>query len=159
MNLYKITMYIIYFASVILIFRAVKKSFFSKLITFDDYVNRSKHFVMYFKNRTAAINVLKKALENKNISNVEKNELKIKIGILYNYKKEYAKAKLYFDEVLDYIKKEKLEFDRELASIVVVYYNLGDKETARKVYHWLRSKEKYEPRFELFSYLDNYIFK
>lgn len=159
MNSYNFFMYVIYIVSIILIVKAVRKAFFAPLNTMDDYINRSNHFVMYFKNRTAAINVLVKALNNSDLTESEKNQLKIKIGILYNYKKDYENAKKYFDEILEYVKKSKIPYDRELSAIVVVYYNLGDKDTARKVYHWLRAKEKYEPRFELFSYLDTYIFK
>lgn len=159
MSSYNLAMYVVYIISVLLIVKAVRKAFFTQLVTFDDYLMRSKNFVIYFRNKTSAINILKKALASNRFTKDEENQLKIKIGMLYNSKKDYENAKKYFDEILEYVRKTKLPYDKELSAIVVAYYSSGDKDTARKVYHWLRAKEKYEPRFELFSYLDTYIFK
>jgi hypothetical protein len=30
---------------------------------------------------------------------------------------------------------------KDISAIVLTYYELGEKDTARKIYHWLRAKE------------------
>jgi len=149
----------IYVFSAYLLFRAIKIAFFTKLETFDDYQKRSAHYFTYFRARNKSIEVMNRALNDLDLNAEEKNAALFQIGIQYHFKKDYKKAVEYFDQVWGYIKKSKVPYEKMLACIIVSNYNLGDKEKARTIYHTLRLKERYDPRFEQLSYLESTIFK
>lgn len=149
----------IYVFTAYLLIKAIYGAFFTKLITFEDYQKRSAHFVSYFKARQQAINVIEKAIIDLNLKNDEMVSALFQIGVQYHYKRDYAKAITYFDQVWGYIKKSKIPYEKMLACIVVSNYNVGNKEKAREVYHILKNKEKYDPRYEQLSYLESTIFK
>lgn len=152
-------MYIIYAFSIILLIRVIYKAFFTKLETVVDYHQRAFNYVNYFQNRTMAINLLEQALSMDKFNNVEKASFHLKIGILYFKMKKFEEAKESFENILSYIRSENFSYTKELSAIVLTYYNLGEKDKARKIYHWLLSKEKYDPDFSNLRYLDTYIWK
>lgn len=149
----------IYVFTLYLLTKAIYKAFFTKLVTFEDYQKRSAHFMTYFKAKNKAIKVLEDAMENLELSHADKVSALFQIGVLYHYKKDYKKAVEYFDQVWGYIKKNKTPYEKMFACIVVANYNLGNKEKAREVYHILKMKEKYDPRYDQLSYLESTIFK
>ncbi|MGB5824060.1 MAG: hypothetical protein WBH44_08270 [Proteocatella sp.] len=149
----------IYIFTAYLLIKAIYGAFFTKLKTFEDYQKRSAHFVSYFKARQKAINVMESAIIDLNLKNDEKISAIFQIGVQYHYKRDYTKAITYFDQVWGYIKKSKIPYEKMLACIIVSNYNVGNKEKAREVYHILKNKGKYDPRYEQLSYLESTIFK
>lgn len=149
----------IYAFTAYLLIKAIYGAFFTKLKTFEDYQKRSAHFVSYFKARQKSINIMEKALTELNLKHEEKISALFQIGVQYHFKKDYAKAITYFDQVWGYIKKSKIPYEKMLACIVVSNYNVGNKEKAREIYHTLKNKERYDQRFEQLSYLESTIFK
>ena len=99
------------------------------------------------------------AIKNLDLNSEEKTSALFQIGVQYHFKKDYNKAVEYFDQVWDYIRKSKVPYEKMLACIIVSNYNIGKKEKAREIYHALRIKERYDPRFEQLSYLESTIFK
>lgn len=150
---------IIYIFSAYLLVKAIYTAFFTKLVTFEDYQRRSAHYVSYFKARQKAIEVMERALTELDLNNEEKTSAVFQIGVQYHYKRDYKKAVEYFDKVWNYIKKSKVPYEKMLACIVVANYNLGNKDKAREIYHVLRTKEKYDPRYSQLDYLEGTIFK
>jgi hypothetical protein len=73
--------------------------------------------------------------------------------------KKLNKAKEHFDKILDFVRKDNFKYMKDISAIVLTYYELGEKDTARKIYHWLRAKEKFDPDFDKLDYLDLYIWK
>lgn len=158
-NAYNYFLIAIYIFSAYLLFRAIYTAFFTKLVTFEDYQKRSFHYISYFKARKKAIDILEKTLRDFDLNNEQKNSVLFQIGVQYHYKKDYNKAVEYFDQSWNYIKKSKVPYEKMLACIVVANYNLGKKDKAREIYHILKSKVKYDPRYNELSYLENTIFK
>lgn len=152
-------MYIIYAFSIILVIRVIYRAFFTKLETAVDYHQRAFNYEIYFQNRNMAINLMQQALLIDKFNDVEKASFHLKIGILYFKMKKFDKAKDSFENILNYIKNEKFSYTKDLSAIVLTYYNLGEKDKARKIYHWLMSKEKYDYDFSNLRYLDTYIWK
>lgn len=150
---------LIYVFSAYLLVKAVYSAFFTKLETFEDYQKRSAHYVSYFKARQKSIDVLEMALRDLKLNNEQRTSVLFQIGVQYHYKKDYKKAVEYFDQIWNYIKKSKVPYEKMLACIVVANYNLGNKDKAREVYHILKNKEKYDPRYSELSYLEGTIFK
>lgn len=124
-----------------------------------DYHKRAANHVIYFSNKKRAIKILDLALENPSFNEVERGSIFLKKGILYYRLKNYEKAKESFEPILKYLKKEKFPYTKELSAVILTYYNLGEKEKARELYHILKGKEKYDPGFSELSYLDRYIWK
>lgn len=154
-----IALIIIYIATIYILARAVYKAFFTKLKTFDDYQKRSAHYISYFRSRKKAIKIMELAMQNLELNKEQTTSALFQIGVHYHYMRDYKKALEYFDKVWGDIKKSKNPYEKMLACIVVSNYNVGNKEKAREIYHHLRKKESYDPRFEQLSYLEGTIFK
>lgn len=154
-----IALVLIYVFSIYLIARAVYKAFFTKLKTFDDYQKRAAHNVSYFRSRKRAIKTMEEAMEKLELTKEQKTAVIFQIGVHYHYMRDYKKAVEYFDQVWGEIKKSRNPYEKMLACIIVSNYNVGNKEKAREIYHYLRKKESYDPRFEQLSYLESTIFK
>ncbi len=149
----------IYIFTAYLLIKAVYRAFGVKLVTFEDYQKRSAHYVSYFRARQQAINVIEMAMKNLDLKNDEKMAALFQIGVQYHFKRDYAKAAEYFDQVWGYIKKSKVPYEKMMACMIVSNYNIGNKDKAREIYHVLKTKEKYDPRYEQLSYLESTIFK
>lgn len=150
---------LIYIVSIILFSKAIYKVFFAPLKDVNGYVNKSICYVTYLKAWNSAIKVLEKGITDENLSIDDRNYLKIRIGIVYIMKKDYKKAMDYLDKNLLYIKNGKFKYTKDIASIVAVYYNFGEKEKARKIYQWLKSKIDYDSEFEAIYDLESYIYE
>lgn len=153
--------FILLYTSIGLLFlRGVYKTFFMKLETPMDYVKKANYLTSYYKLRNMAIRTLEDALVRfENLSDEEKSFINFQIGVNYYYKKKYHKAIQYYELSWPYLKKAKIPYNKIYASIVVAYYDTGNKEKAREIYHFLIGKEKYDPRFVALTYLENSIFK
>ena len=152
-------MTIIYIFSGILLIRVIYRAFFTELKTATDYHQRAMNYEIYFQNRSKAIKLLEQAIEKPEFTRTEKGSFDLKIGILYYKMKKLNKAKEHFDKILDFVRKDNFKYMKDISAIVLTYYELGEKDTARKIYHWLRAKEKFEPDFDKLDYLDLYIWK
>lgn len=151
---------LLYSAIGILFLRGVYKTFMVKPDTAMDYMTKANYLTSFYKMRGLAIKTLQEALNRfDNLSEEEKSFINFQIGVNYYYKKKYEKAIEYFEVAWPYLKKAKIPYNKIYASIVVAYYDVGEKEKAREMYHYLKNKEKYDPRFGALSYLENSIFK
>lgn len=135
------------------------RAFFGKLETVHDYHKRAANYVIYFSSKRKAIKVLDEALANPSFNEIERSSIYLQKGILYYRLKNYNKSKENFEPILKYLKKEKFPYTKELSAVILTYYNLGEKEKARELYHILKGKEKYDKGFSELSYLDRYIWK
>ena len=76
------------------------------------------------------------------LSEEEKSFINFQIGVNYYYKKKYEKAIEYFEVAWPYLKKAKIPYNKIYASIVVSYYDVGEKEKAREIVN--EAKEVYK---------------
>lgn len=150
----------IYILSFIIIIIAFLKAFSNKLTTPYDYMKRSNYMVSFFRSHTLAIKILEEALSKfSNLTDEERSFINFQIGVNYHHKRKYNEAVKYFEKAWPYLKSSKIPFNKMYACIVVSYYNIGEKEKAREIYHFLRKKELYDINFIKLSYLENSIFK
>ncbi len=152
-------MIIIYILSIIILVRVVYRAFFTELKTAIDYHQRAMNYQIYFQNKSKSIKILEQALLNPDFNRTDKGSFHLSIGILYYKMKKFDKAKEHFESILDFIKKDNFSYMKDLSAVVLTYFELGEKDKARIIYHWLRAKEKYDPDFGKLDYLDLYIWK
>lgn len=151
---------VLYIAIGLMFLRGIHKTLFMKLEKPMDYVQKANYLTTFYKMRTQAIKTLNSALNNfENLTDEEYSFINFQIGVNYYYKKKYSEAVKYFDIAWPFLKKAKIPFNKIYATIVVANYDVGNKEKAREIYHFLMQKQKYDPRFESFAYLENSIFK
>ena len=155
----KYLMIIIYLFSIIILVKVIRRAFFIELKTALDYHQRAMNYQIYFQNKTKSIKILEEGLLNPNFSKTEKGSFHLSIGILYYKMKKFDKAKEQFESIMDFIKKENFSYMKDLSAVVLTYFELGEKDKARTIYHYLRAKEKYDPDFDKLDYLDLYIWK
>lgn len=143
-----------------MVLRSIYKTFFSKLETPQDYMKRANYAVSFFRMRNYANKVLLSALDAfDDLSEEERSFIHFQLGVNYYQQRKNEEAVKHFDIAWPYIKKAKIPYNRIYASIVVANYNIGNKDRAREIYHYLLSKEKYDPRFGALNYLESRIFK
>lgn len=140
--------------------KGLYKTFFMKLDSPMDYVKKANYLTSFYKMRSLAIRTLEEALEKCDfLTEEEESFINFQIGVNYYYKKKYSEAIKYYEKAWPYLKKAKIPYNKVYASIVVTYYDTGNKEKAREIYHYLIKKDRYDPRFASLSYLENSIFK
>lgn len=151
---------VFYIFCAVMVARSIYKAFFAKLETPNDYMNRANYAVSFFRARNYAIKLLEKGLVSiDKLTDEENSFMHFQIGINLYAKRKFNEAAKHFDIAWPYLKKSKIPYNKIYASIVATYYNIGQKDKAREVYHYLMQKEKYDPRFGALQYLENSIFK
>lgn len=153
------TMKFIYILSAVVLLRVIYKYYFSPLNTIEDYHQRAFAYETILLSKRLSINFLKKGLQDERLTQIEKASIKLRLGILYYRLRDYQQSVDYFEMIINYIKKGKFPYTRNLSAIVLSYYNLGKKEKARELYHYLLAKESYDMNFSKLRYLDRYIWK
>ena len=125
-----------------------------------DYVQKANYLTTFYKMRSQAIKTLNRALiDFDHLTDEEYSFINFQIGVNYYNKKKYVEAVKYFDLAWPFLKKAKIPFNKIYASIVVANYDIGNKEKAREIYHFLIQKQKYDSRFASLAYLESSIFK
>ena len=159
-NFSEIFFKLLYVTMGLMFLRGIQKTLFMKLNTPMDYVQKANYLTAFYKMRGQAIKTLQSALDNfDELTDEENSFIHFQIGVNYFYKKKYTEAVKYFDIAWPFLKKAKIPFNKIYASIVVANFDIGNKEKAREIYHFLLNKQKYDPRFASLSYLENSIFK
>ncbi|MDO5095349.1 MAG: hypothetical protein Q4D65_02215 [Peptostreptococcaceae bacterium] len=151
---------ILYIFCGIMLLRSIQKAFFTKLEQPSDYMKRANYAVSFFKARNYANNLLQKALDRfDNLTEEELSFIHFQMGYNYFDKRNFEQAAKHFELSWPFLKKAKISYNKGYASLVVAFYNIGQKEKAREIYHYLRKKESYDPRFAALEYLERSIFK
>ncbi|MDI9471884.1 MAG: hypothetical protein GX260_03715 [Tissierellia bacterium] len=152
-------MYFVYALSGIVFLYAIYRGLFTKLKTPQDYVDRAKSYVSFFRYHKKAIRILEQGLALPNLEKRDEQELHFRLGIQFFRLRDFSKATKHFDHVLPRLKNKKLEFDKGYLDMIMSYYNDQQEVTARKIYHQLLSKQHVDPRFGIVTTLDSRIFK
>ncbi len=140
--------------------RSLYKAFFIKAETPSDYMKKAHYAVSFFKARRYSINLLQKALDTfDNLTEEEYSYIHFQIGLNQYYQKKFETAAVTFDKAWPFLKKSKIPYSRAYAAIVVSNYNIGKKEKAREIYHYLIKKQSYDPKFADLQYLEQRIFR
>lgn len=153
------TMYFIYALTIFLILYAVYRSFFGRLSTAEDYVKRANVFVQYFRAHKKAISTLEEGLRLPGLKEYQAQELHLRLGVQHFRLRDFHKATEHFDHVIPRLAKRKLAYDPGYLDMIMSYYNIGDVEAARSIYHKLLKKQYEDARFGMVTSLDNRIFK
>ncbi|WP_243385611.1 hypothetical protein [Bacillus kexueae] len=123
------------------------KLFIKHLKTSEDYIKRAKDYEFFLRNKTKAIIILKKAMNLSTLTNLERANILIEIGILYYKRKQYLVASKYFDRAFELILKEPFLHDNKLIRVLKSYIYSGQKRKAMNLYNNLLERETYDPKF------------
>lgn len=152
------TIFYIFCGSMVL--RSIYKTFFAKVETPRDYMKKANYAASFFRMRSYANKVLFDALDRfEHLTDEERSFIHFQIGINLYQQRKNEEAVKHFDIAWPYLNKAKIPYNKIYASIVVANYNVGNKDKAREIYHYLLAKRKYDPRFEALGYLESSIFK
>lgn len=139
--------------------RCIYISFFTKPIAPQEYMKKANYAVSLFKARRYANRVLLEALSLENLTEEEKAFIHFQRGFNHYMMRNNAEAVKDFEAAWPFLKKSRIPFNKAYASIVVAYYNVGKKDKAREIYHYLLQKSGYDSRFTSLQYLETRIFK
>lgn len=140
--------------------RGIYKTTFMRLNSPQDYIKKAYYLTNYYRMRSLSTKTLEDALRVfPTMSEEERSFIEFQIGVNYHKKRKLDLAIQHYEKAWPFLKKAKIPFSKVYASIVVAYYDVGEKEKAREIYHFLMQKEKYDPRFAALSYLESSIFK
>jgi tetratricopeptide (TPR) repeat protein len=134
------------------------KLFIKPLKTSEDYIKRAIDYEFFLRNKSKAIIILKKALNLSTLTNLEKANILIEIGILYYKRKQYLVASKYFDRAFELILKEPFLYDNKLIRVLKSYIYSGQKQKAMNLYNNLLERETYDPKFRNIKKVEKDLF-
>ncbi|WP_047155130.1 tetratricopeptide repeat protein [Aneurinibacillus tyrosinisolvens] len=125
----------------------IYKNFFKPIKRYEDYINRATNYEFFLRNKKKKMEILKTALNDGSLLNIERSSILIKIGFQYFKEDNWDQATKYFHDALQIARKEKFFYTKALSDVVKAYFYMGQRQKAIDLYYDLLQRQSYDPRF------------